>query len=339
MTMSARQRMGELVFGFMPSQLVHAMARLGLADVLAAGSSSPERLAEATGVPPSIILRLLRGLASVGLVRLDGTGTVSLTELGAVLVSDAPGSMRDVALHFGAEGFAAWTKFDHAVRTGELAFRAGLGTGFFEYLEEHPEAGAAFNGTMTQLSLGVVAQTVASYDFSKASRILDIGGGHGHLIDAILEANPHVAGTLFDLPHVCEAARDFLAKRPAADRCTILGGSFFEGLPPGHDVHLLKWILHDWDDDGCARILGASQAALADNGRLLVVERLVPQVIEPGTVLHPAIASDLHMLVTFGDARERTLSEYEQLLGHSGFSLVDVVPLSIGCSILVCEAS
>jgi len=332
--MTPRERLAGLLWGFMPVQLAYVMARLRLADVLDGRSMTVGELSAATDTRPELLLRLARGLTGVGLVSVDADGRVSATEMGALLGSRSAGTMRDVALHRGGEAYTAWGRLEHAVRTGEPAFEAAHGDPFFTYLRDNPEAGAAFDGTMTRLSHGVVAEAVEHYDFSGASRILDVGGGRGHFVAEVLRAHPHLEGAVFDVPEVADAAREHL---DLGDRCVAIGGSFFESVPRGYDVHILKWILHDWDDDACRELLEACRAALPAGGRLLVVEQLLPEVVPEAGPLHPAIALDLIMLVNFADARERHLGEYEQLLASSGFALDDVLTLPSGFSVLDCR--
>lgn len=301
------------------------------------GPMGVEELGSAADAQPAAMRRLVRGLASIGLVEVDADDRVSLTEMGALLGSDARGSMRDMALHFGGEAYTAWRKLDHAVRTGESAFEAALGEPFFTYLERHSAAGGAFDGTMTRMSRGVIAQAITAYDFTEASNVLDIGGGHGHFVAAVLEAHPRLEGAVFDQPHVSKAAAGYLAGKGLGDRCAVTGGSFFESLPEGYDLHILKWILHDWNDESCRTILAASRSALPADGRLLVVEQLLPDETPASPTLHPAIGSDLNMLVNFGDAVERSLAEYESLLGEAGFAVHEVIALPSGFSILDCR--
>ncbi len=296
-----------------------------------------EELSSAADAQPAAMGRLVRGLVSIGLVEVDGDDRVSLTEMGALLGSDARGSMRDMALYFGGEAFTAWSKLDHAVRTGEPAFEAALGEPFFSYLERHSEAGAAFDRTMTRMSRGVIAQAVTAYDFTGASKVLDIGGGRGHFVAAVLKAHPRLEGAVFDQPHVSKTAAEYLSGTGLGDRCGVTGGSFFESLPAGYDLHILKSILHDWNDESCRTILAASRSALPADGRLLVVEQLLPDETPVSPTLHPAIGSDLNMLVNFGDAVERSLAEFELLLGKAGFAVQDVVALPSGFSILDCR--
>ena len=333
----SRERLTGLLSGFMPVQLAYVMARLRLADLVEDNPLTVAELSSATEVRPDLMRRLVRGLAGVALLRLEAGDRVSLTEMGALLGSRSPGSMRDFVLHRGGESFAAWGKLEHAVRTGRPAFEAAHGDAFFAYLRSHPEAGATFDGTMTRLSQGVVAEAVASYDFDGASRILDVGGGRGHFVAAVLDAHPELEGAVFDVPEVAEAAGEYLRSRGLADRCVAIGGSFFASLPRDYDVHLLKWILHDWDDDACRELLAACRAALPEHGRLLVVEQLLPDAVPANGALHPAVATDLIMLVNFADARERYLREYADLLDGGGFALHAVVPLPSGFSILDCR--
>jgi O-methyltransferase domain len=331
------ERLSALLSGYMPAQLVYVMARLRLADLLDGEAMTVDELSSMTDTRPDLMRRLLRGMAGIELVNLEDDDRVSLTELGALLGSDVPGSVRDLALHRGGEAFAAWGKLEHAVRTGEPAFEAAHGDPFFTYLRKNPEAGAAFDGTMARLSRRVVVEAIAYYDFTAASRILDVGGGRGHFVAAVLDAYPELEGAVFDVPEVAEATGERLRRGPLGDRCAAIGGSFFESLPAGYDLHILKWILHDWDDRDCRRILSACRAALPDDGRLLVVEQPLPEEVRDSGSLHSAVALDLIMLVNFADARERHLYEYEALLGDAGFAVHEVVPLPSGFSVIDCR--
>jgi orsellinic acid C2-O-methyltransferase len=329
-----RERLMGLLSGFMPFQLAYVMARLELADLLDGSSLTVGELSSATGTRPDMMRRLLRGLAGIGLVGLRAGDRVSLTEMGALLGSGSAGSVRDIALHRGGEAFAAWGELEHAVRTGKSAFEEAHGRPFFDYLRNNPAAGEAFDGAMARLSDRVVAEAVEDYDFATASRVLDVGGGRGHFVATVLEAHPELAGAVFDVPEVAEAASEHLHARGLGDRCHAIGGSFLESVPAGYDLHILKWILHDWDDDACRELLAACRRALPDDGRLLVVEQLLPDAVPDSGALHPAVAMDLVMLVIFADARERHLHEYEHLLAGSGFAVHDVVPLPSGFSII-----
>ena len=207
------------------------------------------------------------------------------------------------------------------MRTATPAFEAAQGESFFSYLRTHPEVGDAFDGTMTRLSQGVIEEAIAHYDFAGASRVLDVGGGRGHFVRAVLNAHPWLDGAVFDVPEVAEVTARELRRTGFDDRCVAIGGSFFEALPAGYDLHVLKWILHDWNDDSCRTLLEACRAALPAGGRLLVIEQLLPESIPTVGRLHPAVAMDLTMLVNFADARERRLDEYGELLASGGFAI------------------
>ena len=190
---------------------------------------------------------------------------------------------------------------------------------------------------MRALSQRVIGEVIADYDFTGAERVLDVGGGLGHFLAALLAAHPGLEGAVIDVPDVAAAALRELRRAGLQDRAVAIGGSFFEPLPAGYDVHLLKWILHNWDDDACLSLLSACRRALPDDGRLLVVEQLLPDDASGMGALHPAVAMDLMMLVNFADARERQLAEYEHLLHSSGFALARVVSLPGGHSVLECR--
>jgi orsellinic acid C2-O-methyltransferase len=332
-----RDRLIGLLSGYMPVQLAYVMTRLELADLLGGGPLTVGELSTATGTRPELLRRLVRGLAGIGLVGLGTGDRVSLTEMGALLGSRTPGSLRDIALHRGGASFAAWGELEHAVKTGESAFETAHGDAFFDYLRRNPDAGAAFDGAMARLSDRVVEEAVQSYDFGAASRVLDVGGGRGHFVAAVLDANPELEGAVFEVPEVSGAACAYLRAQGLGDRSLAIGGNFLERVPRGYDLHILKWILHDWDDEASRELLAASRAALPEDGRLLIVEQLLPEAVPDNGALHPAVAMDLIMLVNFADARERHLREYEQLLATAGFEVHEVVTLPSGFSILDCR--
>jgi len=323
-----------LLVGHIPVQLACAMAGLGLADLLADGPMTVDELSAAAKARPDLLRRLVRGLADIGLVTLEDDDRVSATEMGALLRSGTAGSMRDLALYRGGPSYTSWGKLEHTVRTGEPAFEAALGAPFFSYMRDHPEDGAAFDGGMTRLSLDIIDEALARYDFSVARRILDVGGGRGHFAAAVLEAHPQLEGAVLDLPERIGAADAYLRGRGLGERCAAIGGNFFDTVPVGYDVHILKWILHDWNDASCRQLLAQCRAALPADGRLLVVELLLPDGAAADGRLRPAIQTDLFMLVNFADSRERSLDEYERLLGDCGFALEQAIALPSSFSVL-----
>jgi hypothetical protein len=323
-----------LLVGHIPVQLACAMAGLGLADLLADGPMTVDELSAAAKARPDLLRRLVRGLADIGLVTLEDDDRVSATEMGALLRSGTVGSMRELALYRGGPSYTSWGKLEHTVRTGEPAFEAALGAPFFSYMRDHPEDGAAFDGGMTRLSLDIIDEALARYDFSVARRILDVGGGRGHFAAAVLEAHPQLEGAVLDLPERIGAADAYLRGRGLGERCAAIGGNFFDSVPVGYDVHILKWILHDWNDASCRQLLAQCRAALPADGRLLVVELLLPDGAAADGRLRPAIQTDLFMLVNFADSRERSLDEYERLLGDCGFALEQAIALPSSFSVL-----
>jgi len=323
-----------LLVGHIPVQLACAMAGLRLADLLADGPMTVDELSAAAKARPDLLRRLVRGLADIGLVTLEDDDRVSATEMGALLRSGTAGSMRELALYRGGPSYTSWGKLEHTVRTGEPAFEAALGAPFFSYMRDHPEDGAAFDGGMTRLSLDIIDEALARYDFSVARRILDVGGGRGHFAAAVLEAHPQLEGAVLDLPERIGAADAYLRGRGLGERCAAIGGNFFDSVPVGYDVHILKWILHDWNDASCRQLLAQCRAALPADGRLLVVELLLPDGAAADGRLRPAIQTDLFMLVNFADSRERSLDEYERLLGDCGFALEQAIALPSSFSVL-----
>jgi hypothetical protein len=214
----------------------------------------------------------------------------------------------------------SWGHLLHSVRTGEPAFPEVYEMAPWEYWAAHPEENAVFKAAMTSLSSGVVNAVVRSYDFSRIGVLLDVGGGEGALLAAILAANPSLRGILFDQPNVVRSVGALLERAGVADRCEVVGGSFFEAVPTGADAYLLKSVIHDWDDEAAIEILRVCRAAMDDRGKLLVVER----VIRPGNDPDPAKFSDLNMLVIPG-GQERTADDFELLYAGAGFKLSNII--------------
>ena len=312
------------------AQAVSVAARLHLADHLAGGARTVDDLATATATHAPSLRRLLRALAGVGLFAEDEEGRFGLTPLGAALRSDITGSVRALCAMRGEPWFwAAWGELLHSVTTGETAFRRVHGTDFFGFLAQHPEAAALFNAGMGDLSQTETAAVVAAYDFGRYRTVVDVGGGQGALLAALLQAYPTVRGILFDLPATVAGARALLEAAGVADRCTVIGGSFFEAVPSGGDLYVLKSVIHDWDDEQAVAILRSCRAAMGDTSRLLLVERVVP----PGNAPAFAKLMDLNMLVIAG-GRERTEAEYRMLYERAGLALTGVSPTTAEVSLI-----
>jgi len=329
--MDASDRMRGLIFGFRQSQAVHVAAELGVADRLAAGPVTAGAVADEIGADPDALRRLLRALASIGVFEERPGDVFATTDLGRTLESRHPDRLRAVSANTGSWYFwDAWGQLEHSVRTGENAFESVHGVSVWEYRARHVEAATRFDAAMLAQTLRLARDVVSAYDFSACRAVVDVGGGHGALLSAVLDAYPGVAGVLYDLPHVVETAKPALAERGIADRVRLEGGSFFDGVPVGGDAYLLKSVLHDWEDDECVRILRACAAAMRDDAALLVVERALggPNE-EPETKF-----SDLNMLVLPG-GRERSIDEFDALLAAAGLAISSVTATSTAFRVIV----
>ncbi len=319
--LSTRDTLWRMANGFQVSQAIHVVATLGIADLLKDGPRSADELAEATETHAGALYRILRALASVGVFVEQSDGRFGLTPLAEHLRTDVPDSLRSWAMLMGRPYlFTAWGHILHSVKTGEPAFPEVYGMTAWEYRAAHPEESAIFDAAMTGLSLAEAEAVVRSYDFSGGGVLVDVGGGKGALLAAILAANPALRGILFDQPHVIAGAQDLLERAGVAGRCEVVGGSFFEAVPEGADAYLLKSIIHDWDNASAIEILRTCRTAMADSARLLLVERGIRPANEPD----PAKFIDLMMLVMLG-GQERTAEEYEKLYTEAGFKLTNII--------------
>jgi SAM-dependent methyltransferase len=319
---AARRHLRDLIFGFARTQLVYVAAALELPDRIADGVDDPAALAAATGTDPDALRRILRGLAAAGVVAEDAAGRLSLTAVGEALRDQTPGSLRPFALSAGAEWYEVWGALLPSVRAGEVAFDRVHGAPLFAWLADNPEAQALFNRRMVAATAGTAAAVAAVVDFAPFRTLVDLGGGHGQFLAAVLRANPHLRGVLFDLPAVAAEGRNLLAAAGLEDRVEVIGGDFFADPLLPADAYLLSQILHDWDDERCIAILRAVRRALAPDGRLLVVETLLPE-----RVTGPAVAVDHDLLMlTITGGRERTEAEYRALFAAGGFALERTLP-------------
>ncbi len=312
------------------SRAVYVAARLGIADHLKDGSRDAEQLAAATGTHAPTLRRVLRALASVGLFRTDEQGRFALTPLGAALQSDAPGAARSTVIALARDWiWPAWGEILHCLRTGQTGVEKAHGLAVFDLLARDPEEASHFNAAMIGFHGDQPPAVAEAYDFAGVGTLIDVGGGSGNLLITVLKANPELQGMLYDLPHVAAEAEQNVAAAGLADRCAAVGGDFFAAVPDGGDAYLLKFVLHDWDDERCRVILRQCRRAIPDHGKLLVVELVLPPGEEPffGKWL------DLHMLVLLG-GRERTASEYDTIFRAARFKLNRVVPTPPGPSVV-----
>lgn len=319
----------QLIMGFRSTQLVRTAAELGLADHLADGPKTAAALAPLLDADPAALHRLMRALASLGLLAEVGGGAYAATALSDCLRSGVAGSLRDMARIYGADWvWRAYAQLPWSVATGKAAFEAAHGQPLFAFLNEHADASDLFHAAMAAFSGQEVAAILEAYDFAAASCVIDVGGGNGALLAAIAKAHPVLSGILFDQVATAEGAHRMLAAAGVADRVTVCSGDFFESVPRGGDLYLLKSVIHDWNDADAIQILENCRRAMADGARLLVIERVVPDGPEPAE----AKLFDINMLVMMGGC-ERTGAEHMALLAKAGFTYVRAIatptPLSL----------
>ena len=303
-----------LVSGFHVTQTIHAAVELGVPDLLGDGERTSDDLAEASGADPATLYRLLRALASLGVLHEAEGRRFSLTPLGRPLRSDVPGSIHGWAKLVGREYiWRSWGNLTNAVRNGENAFHALYGMDVFDWRAEHPEESVLFDDAMKSLTAAGMAPILEAYDFGRFGTIVDVGGGNGTLLASLLAAHPAARGILFDQAHVVSGAEPVLEAAGVAERCEIVSGSFFEGVPEGGDAYVLKSIIHDWEDEESIAILRVCRAAMGLDAVVLLLERNLGGPNEDPA----AKLMDLNMLVMPG-GRERSDEEYAALFEQAG---------------------
>ena len=312
--------MQHLMMGYRVTQLLYVAVKLGVADLLADGPKSAEELAEVAGAHADALYRALRALASLGVFTEVAPRRFALTPLADLLRTDHPRSMRAMVIFQGEEAYRAWGELLYSVRTGAPAFDHIYTMSHFDYLAQHADASAVFNRTMGENTARSVSAIVGAYAFPATGVVVDVGGGHGTFLAAVLQAHPGLHGVLFDQPHVVEGAAPTLEVAGVAQRCERVGGNFFASLPTG-DLLTLRQVIHDWDDDRSIAILRNCAQALAPGGKVLVIEAIIP----PGNEPSPVKFLDLQMLVMNG-GRQRTEEEFRQLYAASDLRLTRVIP-------------
>ena len=318
---STSAAMRRMIHGYQVSQALYVAATLGIADLLIGGPVRVEELAEATKTHASSLHRMLRLLASQEVFAEDEAGRFGLTPLAECLRSNVPGSQRATAINMvGPSFWSSWGDLVTTIKTGERAFDRVHGVDRWTYLAQYPEEGARFDRARTALAAQECSTVVAAYDFSGCGVVADIGGGEGLLLSTILTAHPGMRGIFFDQPRTIARASDLLASTKVADRCRIEGGDFFESVPSGADVYLLKHIIHDWDDDQALAILKHCRAAMTDASKLLIAE----QVVQAGNGPDFTKFIDVVMMVMNG-GRQRTIDEYHRILAAAGLRLSNVI--------------
>lgn len=325
----------EMILATWTSQAITVAAELGVADALASGPLPIDELAARVGADADALRRLLRALVSRGIFRHRRDGRYELNTLADTLRSDAPVSVACAARFYGSrEQRERWTLLVDAIRTGTAVVPALRGKESFDYFAEQPELAELFNRTMTSISELTDGFVVAGYDFSAYPTIIDVGGGHGPLLAAILAATPGSRGVLYDLPRVVAGAPTMLRRHNVADRVRIAEGSFFDSVPSGGDVYILKNIMHDWPDENAVQILRNVRTAAGSRATVLLVELVIPKHNRD----FPGKWADLEMLLNLA-ARERTAAEYRDLLSQAGFRMIRVVQTASPLSVVEARAA
>lgn len=331
---AAPEVMLDLIFGYTISQLIYTAARLGIADLLAKGPMTAASLAKKVGADASHLHRVLRALASVGVFAEDAKGRFKLTPLASTLRGDHPASMKNFALmQIDDYIWNAWGALSDTVVNGGIAFDRVYNMPVFAYIAAHPDKERAFSASMASISSNQNAAVAKAIPVSDIKHLVDVGGAHGHLLSAILRRNRKLKGTLYDMPGVVATAADsgFITAADIADRCDTAGGSFFESVPKGADGYLMKYIIHDWDDDKCVKILSNCRKAMTRDGRVFIVDYVIPK----GNGKHFGKLMDINMMCCPG-GKERTRDEFAALLKRAGLKLKRVIPTE--CPLSIVEA-
>jgi SAM-dependent methyltransferase len=319
-----RRLLQQLIFGFFPSAVLSVAARLRIPDLVAAGPKSSDELAVETATHPPSLYRLLRALAYLGILAETEPGRFGLTDLGALLRSDVPDSMWATTQLFCGEGvWRSWGDLMAGVQTGKPSFERGIGLDPFAEFAENVEASKNFNQAMSEGTRREAPGIIESYDFEQFRTLVDVGGGDGTLLAAIVAATPGLQGILFD---TAAGAAEAQGRRGAAgvdDRCQIVEGDFFESVPDGADAYIMKSVIHDWDDDRCVTILENCRRAMTNGGKVLIVEPVLPPVVKPSFARLGVVMSDLNMLLNTG-GRERTEDEFASILRSADLQLTNV---------------
>ncbi|MGH8728885.1 MAG: methyltransferase [Burkholderiales bacterium] len=319
---SSPEALLQMITGHYVARGIYVAAKLKLADHIAGGVATSEALAQATKTDAASLYRLLRALASVGIFEEQADKRFALTPMAEFLRSDVPGSLNAFAIMVGEEHhWNGWEGLRYSVETGKSSFEHRYGEQFFPWLSKRPEYAVNFDEAMTSHSAIENEHLVAAYDFSGIRTLVDVAGGHGTTLAAILRANPAMKGILFDMPHVIETARARLKGSGIENRIELVAGDFFANAPKSADAYFMKHIIHDWGDEECIKILGNCRRGMNQGGRVLIAEIVLPAGNEPS----PAKWLDLTMLVMTHGGRERTESEYRDLLARAGFKLTRVI--------------
>jgi SAM-dependent methyltransferase len=314
----------QMTMGLVVSQSLYVAADLGIADHLANGSLTAQVLAGRSGSHPDALARLLRALVALGITKLEGEDLFALTPTGELLRSDVPGSIRaTIRFLAGPWAWRAWENLPHSVRSAQPAFDQAWGMSNFDYWERHPDVSKIHDEAMEGLTEMESAPILATYDFSRFRKVVDVGGGNGSLLAALLRQHSALTGSLADLPHVVRLASSVLQRAGVANRCQVIECNFFESVPAGGDAYVLKSVIHNWDDARALMILRHCHRAIGASGTLLAMDRVLPE--QPNAEALPRYLADLTMLAVTPGGRERTEAEFKKLLESAGFEFTRVI--------------
>lgn len=320
----AQDQAFKLVSGFRFTQMVRAVAQLEIPDLVASGARTADDLATATGVQADPLRRILRSLVTVGLFSETEDGRFGATSV-SEWFRDKPGSMRGTALMLATDPYVAFGGLMHTLKTGEPAFEHLFHMSRWEQLAKEPEKAAQFNSAMQLRTEEVRGAVASAYDFSGVRSVIDVGGGRGTLLAGLLQEHPHLRGAVYDIEAGVAESDAYLKAEGVRDRCEIVTGSFFESVPGGHDLYVLKNVIHDWNDEKALAILIKCREAMVPEARLILVEHVMPAQAEDSADSRRIFMDDVQMLVMLA-GKERTEGEYRDLMGKAGIELTRVIP-------------
>jgi hypothetical protein len=335
--LQAAAALRQITSGLRASQALYVAAELTVADHLAERPMNDQELASRTGSDPAALRRVMRALCTLDVFAESKTGYFSLGSAGNLLRSDVSGSFRAAVLQLvGDVRWRCWSDLLGTVRTGVGAAERVLGMELFDFYSAHPEVAEIHHKAMRGISSAQTTAVVGAMDFSQSGVVVDVGGGTGELLAAILVAHPGLSGVLFDLPHVVAHALDVLNDNGVTDRVQVVGGTFFDDVPSNGKTYLMKTILHDWDDARATKILKNCRRAMSVTDRLLIIERELPGFGSHNRETE-VFFLDLEMLVMTPGGRERTRKEFDNLLSDTGFKLERTI--STACPLSIFEAT
>jgi O-methyltransferase/methyltransferase family protein len=320
----------QMASAYWVSQAIYVAAKLGIADLLKDGPQACSELALVVGSDAASLRRLMRALSSIGIFFQADQDCFALSPLAESLRSDIPGSLRAIVITLGEIHYQACGALLHGVQTGSPSFRKVFGTSLFEYLSENPDAADAFNQGMANVAAMLAYAVLFAYDFADISSIVDVGGGEGRFLRKILDFYPKMHGTVFDTMLTIDKARKRTEGQTRRSRCSYVAGDFFHSVPEARDAYILSGVVHDWDDEHAVAILRNCRRAMTRNGRLLLLETVVPA----NNSMHFSKILDLNMLA-MSAGRERTEAEFSTLLGVADYKLTKILPTMAPQSLIV----